>query len=232
MAEGLLPGTTQPEPADVNPPSQQAPQSDLASQWRGWISQPANRAALIQFGISLMQPIGLGQSAMGHVGQALGQAGEAQGRVAATELAGREQVRKEEETASRGDLREARADAAAARANTAGTRAAAQTERLQSTQERMRLSALIKAQALYQKEVAAIHKRNADSRLTDPTKPAEPIPSWDEWLKRFPEVGSALGTSGPPGAEPGTKYYRVAPGALNKYPDAQQAPDGQWYIQR
>lgn len=34
----------------------------LADQWRGWMADPHNRAAMIQFGVALSQPIGAGQT--------------------------------------------------------------------------------------------------------------------------------------------------------------------------
>ncbi|HEY0724516.1 MAG TPA: hypothetical protein VGD41_11100, partial [Pyrinomonadaceae bacterium] len=72
---------TPPSGDGQNPPQPaQAPGSDVAGQWRNWIGDPSNRAALMQFGISLMQPIAPGQNTLGHVGEALGSAGEAVAR--------------------------------------------------------------------------------------------------------------------------------------------------------
>lgn len=64
-----------------------APKPGLEDRWRNWMSQPANRAALLQFGISMMQPIGVGQSPMGHLGQAIGEGAQAQGRQQEMEIA-------------------------------------------------------------------------------------------------------------------------------------------------
>ena len=70
----------------VNP--QSAAQSDpgLFEKWRGWLGAPQNRAALLQTGLSLMQPVQVGQSQFGHVasalGQGLGAAGRAEARIA------------------------------------------------------------------------------------------------------------------------------------------------------
>lgn len=100
-------------------------QEDLAQQWRSWIDNPANRAFLIQTGAALSQPVGLGQNALGHVGQAIGSGGEAMERV-------RDQDRKDAETAIRGIEAESRATAREASAAAAATRADAATVRAQA----------------------------------------------------------------------------------------------------
>lgn len=51
-------------------------QVGLKARWDSFLSNPDNRAALFQFGISALQPIGVGQSLLGHLGQAAGMAGE------------------------------------------------------------------------------------------------------------------------------------------------------------
>jgi hypothetical protein len=71
-------------------PQAAPPQQDLASQWTSFLDDPAGRAALLSFGLQAMQPVALGQSALGHIGQSIGAAGESVGQSAAQE-------RKEEE---------------------------------------------------------------------------------------------------------------------------------------
>lgn len=102
---------------------QEKPKDDLAGQWRQWIDDPGNKAALMQFGIALSQPVGLGQNTMGHIGGALGQAGAASDRISEEERAAAEQKRKEAETDSKGVAREAAATNAETRANAAAQRA-------------------------------------------------------------------------------------------------------------
>lgn len=97
-------------------PQDNAPSPDLTGQWRTWMADPQNRAALLQTGLQLMQPVGLGQTVGGHVGQAIGAGGEAAGRVREEERTEAEQRRRESESESRNTLREARATAAEARA--------------------------------------------------------------------------------------------------------------------
>jgi len=81
----------------------------LSKAWNAWTSRPENNAAMINFGLQLMQPIGPGQTRLGHFGEAVGAGAEASQRSvetqrkqeqedAAAELKEREQERKEEET--------------------------------------------------------------------------------------------------------------------------------------
>src|SRR5688572_16624188 len=79
----------------------------LGDRWRNWMAQPSNRAALLQFGISMMQPIGVGQSPIGHLGQAIGQGAQAQGRQQQAEIA--------QETASAESARKNRGEGRAER---------------------------------------------------------------------------------------------------------------------
>lgn len=72
---------------------QSAPMSDpgLFDRWKEWLGAPQNRAALLQTGLSLMQPVQPGQSQFGHIassiGQGLGAAGRAESRMGAERLA-------------------------------------------------------------------------------------------------------------------------------------------------
>lgn len=71
------------------PPSEAAPTAkapSLGAQWKEFLSQPGNAAAMMQFGIKAMQPISPGQSVLGHIGNAIGAAGEAKQKVKATRL--------------------------------------------------------------------------------------------------------------------------------------------------
>lgn len=89
-------------------------QKSLLEKWGDWIDQPSNRAALMQFGIAMLQPVKGGEGGLlGHAANSLGEAGEAAGRV-------QEQARRETETESKADLREAAARTAEERARYAG----------------------------------------------------------------------------------------------------------------
>lgn len=64
------------------PTPQTAAQSDpgLFDKWRGWLSNPQNRTALLQTGLSLMQAPQPGQNRIAHIGGAIGQGLAAAGR--------------------------------------------------------------------------------------------------------------------------------------------------------
>lgn len=87
----------------------------LKKMWDNWTSRPENNAAMLNFGLQLLQPVAPGQTQLGHFASAIGAGAEASGRnVAAQEerqlaeqkagLAEREETRKEAETAAYGEL--------------------------------------------------------------------------------------------------------------------------------
>src|SRR5258706_12493997 len=76
----------------------------LLDGWNSWVEKPNNRAALMQFGIAMLQPMGMGETGGSHFANAIGSAGEAHQRVT-----GQEQVARREDTAA--TLRESTAAA-------------------------------------------------------------------------------------------------------------------------
>lgn len=52
-----------------------SPQIGLREGWRNWLSNPDNKAGLLALGAQLLQPIPVGQSFMGQLGQGIGAAG-------------------------------------------------------------------------------------------------------------------------------------------------------------
>lgn len=55
-------------------------------QWDDWLQRPGNRTALLQMGLQMMQPVGIGQTVGGHIAQSIGAGGEAVDRREAGEL--------------------------------------------------------------------------------------------------------------------------------------------------
>lgn len=188
----------------VNPNPDPSTFATLKGQWDQFLADPKGRGALASFGLALMQPVGVGQSTVGHVGQAIGNAGEA-----VQEANTRDQ--KQSEAESKAALREARATAAEtragaaqSRAETAAMRAGAMGDRLgfqqrdiEAKNERNRLSNLLRAQSQYQQYVANTQKQN-DNPLR--TLPQEPILGFKEWVARNPALatGLRLDTGQPP----------------------------------
>lgn len=65
--------TATPQPVSSGKPG-------LLEQWNNFLKMPGATAAVIQTGINLMQPIGVGQSVIGHIGQSIGAGAEAMQR--------------------------------------------------------------------------------------------------------------------------------------------------------
>src|SRR5258705_3301584 len=151
-----------------------------------------NKAALLQFGVSMMQPVGLGQSPMGHVGEAIGGAGEAMTRRGDIN-------RKDEEAASKADLRTAQATVAEARAANAGQGAARAGDRLEMARDRLAWDRekygtqnLIRVQGQYIRD----RKAHDDNQIFLPPAQRSTFPDFDKWTAQNPSLATALGTGG------------------------------------
>lgn len=204
-----------------NPSPEQ--QSDLAGQWKNWMSNENNRAALLQFGTAMMQPVGLGQNAMGHVGQAVGQAGEAMARRA-------ESDRKNIETDSKADLRGAQATVAEARAANAGTNAARAGDRLEMARERLNFDrerhgtqSLIRLQQQHSRA----QKDHNDSMLLTPAAQRTQFPDFDTWVASNPSLQAAVGTGAGGGTTPPAGATPSAPAGGGGTPPISALTEGQ-----
>jgi len=56
------------------------------AKWDDFMQRPGNRQALLQIGLQMMQPVGIGQTAGGHIAQSIGAGGEAVGRLETADL--------------------------------------------------------------------------------------------------------------------------------------------------
>lgn len=139
-----------------NPTPEQ--QSEIAGAWKNWLGDARNRSAMMQFGISMMQPVGIGQTFAGHVGQALGSVGELAGRQEAMDL-------KAQETDNRTQLAEARSTAALQNAETRAN-AAADRSRLAGENLSLRRVALDRGtqHRIRQLEIAERNAATAEER--------------------------------------------------------------------
>lgn len=79
------------------------PQS-LGQKWNDFLSSDENRSSLLQFGLAMMQPVGIGQSSLGHIGQAIGAGAEASGRVRQQDIELEESQAKRRREAEEHDL--------------------------------------------------------------------------------------------------------------------------------
>lgn len=191
--------------------------NDVAGQWRNFLSNDNNRAALVQFGLGMMQPMDVGQSPLGQVGQAIGGVGELADRRQKLDIA-------QTEADSKQALRGSQAEAAEARANTAATRASAATDRFAATQENTRLRVAAQLYGQYESYRKNLTTLNERKKLMDPTAPVEPMLDFESWAAKNPGVSAALG--GAP-ASPSLPASETPPA-----PGARKAPNGKWYVQK
>lgn len=80
--------------------SENASNSKFQGAWQKFSSKPENSAALLQFGIAMLQPRAPGQSGIGQAANALAEGGGAAGRVIATQKADDVQTAAEEDKAA------------------------------------------------------------------------------------------------------------------------------------
>lgn|SRR5262245_60891501 len=98
----------------VNPTPNTDTFSTLKPQWDAFLSDPGNRAAMVSFGLQLMQPIPFGGSPASQVGQAVGRAGEGARLAEALDIKQRQEDTRETAAESRAADRERRAGIAEA----------------------------------------------------------------------------------------------------------------------
>jgi hypothetical protein len=78
LANTMVPTANQPNPT---PPAPGSPEhQSLFNGWLDYLQRPEVSTALLQFGASMLQPAGWGQTSLGQLGQAVGEAGQAVGR--------------------------------------------------------------------------------------------------------------------------------------------------------
>src|SRR5512139_246972 len=193
--------TTPQAPAPQAAEPAQSAGSDVAGAWRNWLGDPSNRAALMQFGISLMQPMPVGQNAIGHFGTALGQAGEAMDRRRAMDL-------KEQEASSKQDLREAQAQNAESRAAAATANLGLQGENLDLKRMLGVMERSTKLQDAYQK-----------AKLLDPNLTLEKFMQENRQMIELSAAMDRGGGAQAPARKPKigdiVRGYRYKGGALN-----------------
>lgn len=173
-----------PQTPAVAPRGPTAPLSPSPS--GSFMSDPRARAALLSFGLHMLQPPSYGDNIGSKLGRAVGAAGETLGNIETADLRQEEAGSKQELRVSQAASAEARAAAAAAHAAASGTRANAASERLQMMRlneegrlERDRLGAQIRISTLYQTYVKDVHKRNENAALMrTPLEPVLPIGTW------------------------------------------------------
>ena len=88
------------DPEDAAPgdtSSEDASKPGFQKAWSQWTSKPENNAALLQFGLAMLQPRSPGQSAIGAAANAVAEGGQAGGRVIAANKADEQTAAAEED---------------------------------------------------------------------------------------------------------------------------------------
>lgn len=171
---------------------------NIRDQWMTFLDKPGGRGALLNAGIALLQPPSFGDTPASQIGRAIGHAGEGVARTEAMDL-------RQQEAASKAELRSAQAGAAEARAGAAGSRAELQADRLRSQEAIKDLQSRILINSHYNKYKAQIQALNAKKQadIINPGQPLDPIMSEDEFVASSPLLrGLRLG--GPGGVGPGS----------------------------
>lgn len=190
--------------------------SDIADQWSTFLEAPGGRAALLQAGIAMSQPLSWGQSNFGAFTGALGSAGEAATRAEVLDT-------KRQESESKMMLREAQAGAAESRAGAAGTKLEAAQLRAQTQREAMQLRAWSDLRKGYETYRKNVETENSNILRTAPPTPIMPI---EQWIQSQPSARAAAEASGLFGTQgvtqPGTYSSPQAPASTPQ--TAPQAP--------
>ena len=160
--------------------------SQLQDQWNTFLAKPEGQAALLSFGINMLQPPSFGDNPLAQVGRAIGHAGETTANIEKMDLA-------QQEAASKEDARAAAARLAEERAAHMGESQRSATESTQAKLELGRLSASVRLNGLYQQErqkIEAINEARRKDVLNAPGSPGYtpplPIPSYSEFLVTDP----------------------------------------------
>lgn len=166
----------------------------LRNQWATFLDQPGARTALLQFGTTLLQTPGFGETPAGQIGRAIGAGGEA--------------VTRQQEAESKQELRGAQTEAATQRALGAASTLGLGYYRQQAMNERQKNALMLRAQAIYSSDIKAMQARYDAAKLTGNPPPLR-IPSFDEWMRyrgidalRLGVQGPGTTSSAPPTEEP------------------------------
>lgn len=150
--------------ASVQPPAAAAapgmtPQNDLHAKWMAHLTDPQVRAALMQFGVGMLQPRNNGQTFAGQVGQSIAEGGQAAARVQTTQLEIGKQARQEARDQARLENERAGVKLEGERNKIAATQAETQAGSLAET---IRSNKAGEAQAVEDNKIKAFQAKSLD----------------------------------------------------------------------
>ncbi len=93
-SRGGLGAAIAPSPVQPNPNASPEEKTQLEVGWREYLARPEIKAALLQFGINMLQPVPLGGTPLGQIGSSLGAAAGAATRIGEFDRAEAERKRK------------------------------------------------------------------------------------------------------------------------------------------
>lgn len=160
---------------------------DIGKDWGNALSDPSVRTALLQFGISMMQPPSFGDTFASQTGRAIGSAGEALGRNEAADI-------KQQEADSKQQLRESQSNLAAEKAASQGALTDQKRQALDQQQQKIQLQRqnqtlqnAIRQQAERTRAQAAYQKYSKDTDaanfLLPPDKQQPKVP-FEQWYQQ------------------------------------------------
>lgn len=210
-----------------------------APQWDDFLQRPGNRQALLQIGLQLMQPQGIGQTSGGHIAQSIGAGGEAVDRGEAADLKERMAESKMAVADEKLRIAQQQADASTTRAGAAAARAA--NRKIGGLTDVVRARFAREDERNFEKQLdrdaAAIEKKTGSIEAS--INPDDPVVKEYKGLTRE-QIRDKLRAGRPKpryGAVPSSDDTADddvdtgdTPVETPPYPGAQKAPDGQWYV--
>ena len=206
-------------------------------QWTDWLQRPGNRSAMLQMGLQMMQPIGIGQTVGGHVAQSIGAGGEAVARAETSDLRERVADAKMQTADERLAIAQQQADASTLRATSAAARKT--DKKVGGLTDLFKARAAREDQKSFEKQLERDAKalaKQANDPLMDPN--ADVVKKYRG--KSEVDIREDLRAS-----RPKPKFGAVPSGDEDDDPNdeegepaatapptqgARQAPDGNWYI--
>lgn len=177
----------------LNPQAAQQAPGPGQDTWAAMFADPRAQAAILSIAGGLAQPPQFGQTGFGHFMSSVGAGGESVRQNEALDL-------KQQEADSKAILRESQAALAGAKAETSGARSDTSAARLELQRQanedkntRNSLGNVIRFQRMYQDHVKALQTANQKAALLG--QPAVPVPSFNEWSAKSPQLTSMLGLS-------------------------------------
>jgi hypothetical protein len=224
-----------------------APRVDPAQasgQWDDWLNRPGNRTALLQMGLQLMQPVGIGQTAGGALAQGIGAGGEAVSRSEEADLKERMAESKLQVADEKLRIAQQQADASTTRAGAAAARAA--NRNIGGLTDVVRARFAREDARNYERQLdrdaAAIAKKT--SGVDAMINPDDPVVkeykglTQDQIREKLragrprPKYGAIPSNVDTSDESDGVDTANEPAPVVEEppYPGAQKAPDGQWYV--